>query len=203
MKKRFRGSVMTIAKHSKIEIQDILNLTFVPTGIILAYDGDGKNTAAGVELNTSEGQRLLPGWYKCDSTGAAYGAPDLSNRFLLGGRSSGARGGDSAVRLSEANLPKHRHTISSGESSLSGEHAHTISVNVEGAPEDGFDSSADHLWNSHWGSSPYIYTKEAIYENNETDHTHTLSGSVSSVGQSASIDIIPSYYTMIYLKKIK
>jgi microcystin-dependent protein len=189
---------MTIASGSKIDIQDILNLVFMPKGIILAYDGDGINTAAGVMLDTADGQRLLPGWYKCDSTGVTYGAPDLSNRFLLGGGSSGVTSGDSAIKLSEANLPKHCHAISSGgETSLSGAHTHTIDVNIEGAPEDGLDSSGNHLWNSHWGSSSDIYTKEA------PDHTHALSGSVSDIGQSASIDIIPAYYTMIYLKKIK
>jgi hypothetical protein len=52
------------------------------------------------------------GWVACDSSEEAKeaGAPDLTNKFILGGNDIGKTGGETEVTLSEAQIPKHTHS---------------------------------------------------------------------------------------------
>ncbi|MDR1453974.1 MAG: hypothetical protein LBJ25_08400 [Candidatus Margulisbacteria bacterium] len=106
---------MTKILHAKVEAgekllaSDILDLTFFPMGSILMMDGgwtDGRG-----------------GWYICDGRNTPHGkTPDLKDRFIRGGTSSGDSGGGTTT-LASANLPSHNHALG-GLTITGGDHSH-------------------------------------------------------------------------------
>jgi hypothetical protein len=101
------GIFMTRTLQTKVEsgaplvATDITDLTFFPVGSILMMDGswtDGRG-----------------GWYICDGRNTPHGkTPNLLDRFICGGTSSGTLGGSNdaqSITLSASNLPSHKHGI--------------------------------------------------------------------------------------------
>ncbi|GBR77301.1 phage tail fiber protein, partial [Candidatus Termititenax persephonae] len=218
----------------------------LPVGTILMYDGTGWADNS-----------TLPGWYQCNGQN---GTPDLRDKFIRGGSSSGGTGGaDSrSITLTTANLPEHSHGLSgsfttgnesaghthsvtaAGTITGAGTHDHTIS---ETAHSHGFDKTAKDDTGG-GGTFQSIVCDENVDSTNTFDavktasvktnvsvnsgegtHSHTFSGtSVTSGGVSAnhthsvtlsgntgnagsatptalSVDTVPSYYSMIYIRK--
>ena len=124
---------MTRVLHPKVETgqpmlaSDILDLTFFPVGSILMMDGswtDGRG-----------------GWYICDGRATPYGqTPNLLDKFIRGGTSSGVIGGSdsgsASITLTAESLPAHSHTLSgmltTGNESQGHTHTVTASGNITG-----------------------------------------------------------------------
>lgn len=130
-------------------------------------------------------------WAICDGTN---GTPNLIDKFVKGGSSSGATGGELEVTLTKENLPAHTHTVQSGTvtTSSAGLHRHSI-----GYTNGDLGDNANNR-NNILGSS-------TTYTGYDGQHTHTVDLSkitLSTEGEGKPIKIEPPYYTLIYIMKI-
>jgi microcystin-dependent protein len=106
------------------------------------------------------GSSTPTGWALCDGTaysttaseyaalfaviGTTYGSagagtfrvPNLVNYFLRGG-TPGSTGGQDSNTLTEANLPAHTHSLSTGNTTQSGSHGHVLSGTTDSEPNHG------------------------------------------------------------------
>lgn len=159
---------------------------------------------AGVIVMWSGAANAIPtGWYLCDG---ANSTPDLRNRFIVGAGSSyavGATGGADSVTLSEAQIPSHSHTFSATTSS-SGSHTHTIN-------DPGHYHTVGTSGEAGGGGSGSIVGGGSLVQTSTTDtnitinsagaHTHTISGTTSSVGSGSSHENRPPYYALCFIMK--
>jgi microcystin-dependent protein len=239
-----RALYAAVKSGERLVATDITDLTFFPVGSILMMDSgwtDGRG-----------------GWYICDGRNTPHGkTPDLKDKFIRGGTSSGAIGGSDTgsakVALTAENLPAHSHPLSGTTLTTSNEsqgHTHTVTAagNITGSgihnhsiSDPGHKHGAviehDESKNGYFtlgggGSRTTYYTEsaqtgvavkpaEGTHEHSFTGsqvtsggtnvtHTHTLalSGSTgnstgsSSVSIPVSVDTVPAYYTVIYIKKM-
>ncbi|MDR1996837.1 MAG: hypothetical protein LBQ83_00710 [Candidatus Margulisbacteria bacterium] len=162
----------------------------LPVGTILMYDGTGW-------VNNS----TLPGWYKCDGTN---NTPNLVNYFIRGGTSSGTTGGANSVILGKNNLPEHDHTFINGTTNstskdLTGHFASTENVAYLIVHDGiiGMTNETNIGGTSGWDYNNARYTIDA-------NHSHGVTGTIgnSDTSKGEAFNILPSYYTLIYIKKI-
>jgi hypothetical protein len=176
---------MTIATGEKMYAADILNLTFFPKGTILTFSSTAWS-ATSAEFKTI--------WKVCDGTG---GTPDLQGRFLRGGTSTDdATTGGGTVELSEANLPAHEHSITGSTTSGGGKHYHRSGNNVSynNEPDGNYPMTVARAW----GGNAY---HEIC---NDGAHVHSISGTaaVHLKHKAEAFDVIPAFYTVIYIIKV-
>jgi microcystin-dependent protein len=171
---------MVIEKGAPMQAVDMLNMVFFPKGTVLMFNGADY---------TKLDQNI---WKLCDGQG---GRPDLLNKFIRGGSSSGSTGGGT-VTLTEANLPSHTHSLS-GLAESAGKHYHR--------PSDWGGESE----NLNSGGLTRAAMKLNISNNNlktteDGEHTHTISGTAAanSSHTSAAFNIVPEYYTLVYIIKV-
>ena len=148
-----------------------------PKGTILMFNGASSE--------------IPEGWAICDGSN---GTPNLIDKFVKGGSSSGATGGELEVTLTKENLPAHTHTVQSGTvtTSSAGLHRHSI-----GYTNGDLGDNANNR-NNILGSS-------TTYTGYDGQHTHTVDLSkitLSTEGEGKPIKIEPPYYTLIYIMKI-
>ncbi|MBU3964149.1 hypothetical protein KJ562_00195 [Patescibacteria group bacterium] len=108
----------------------------------------------------------------------------LDGKFLVGGSSYNATaGGSNTITLTTNELPAHTHT---GTTASSGAHTHTTRAGsyAEGYPE---------------GISKSVVTASTLETSSSGSHTHAFT--TDSTGQGASIDIRPSYATIVLCTK--
>jgi hypothetical protein len=111
------------------------------------------------------------------------GTPDLRNKFLCGAESSGNTGGGTANLVKE-NLPKHSHTITDNG------HTHDIYVS---------NNSAGHGI-AYESATPGAY---GTYNTNSAKTGISIDESFPGQGEySKPFDVIPAYYTVIYIMKV-
>jgi microcystin-dependent protein len=177
---------MTVTKNEKILASDINGLVFFPVGTILQIHGTVANTSNGCTVN---GQTLL-GWRICNGDN---NTPNLIGRFIRGGTSGGAMGGNSQITLSVNNMPMHTHTLGSITTSEAGQHFHYI----HGTDHQATPKTTDYSANEN-GMYYENYTTTA----GAGKHTHTASGTCSSAGGAQPFSIEPLYYELIYIKKV-
>lgn len=134
------------------------------------------------------------GWHICDGS---EGTPNLIGKFIKAATSSGTEGGNSEIEILEENMPKHTHTFtgSTVKTSEAGVHTHTF--------------------RGKYGQSDNANDRDVIVTGDETDlittsssgaHTHTIdmsSTQLSYQGEGKPIKWEPSYYSLIYIMKIK
>ncbi|MDR1452513.1 MAG: hypothetical protein LBJ25_00855 [Candidatus Margulisbacteria bacterium] len=230
---------MTIAKGQPMVADDLLHLLFFPKGTILMFSGSEYT-----ELTNAAATAYKDVWKLCDGQN---GTPDLIDKFIRAGASSGGVGGSDSVTLTAVNIPAHNHGLSnvtvgagdhvhaiSGTAASEGGHMHTVSGNVDSG---GVHRHAINMLNSngkHSGSNnnpSWDYTASTYYtetggEHGHTfsngvasggghthplsgtatggSHSHTLTGSTdSSSGTASPVGIVPSYYTLVYIMKVK
>jgi hypothetical protein len=169
---------MTIAKGEPLLASDINNLTFFPKGTILMYDGAGW-------VNNE----TIPGWYKCDGTN---GTPNLINKFIRGSAvayngnalANGASGGidNQVVTLTANNMPSHSHTV------IDPGHAHQFKYNPKNA--------VGGVW-------AYMGYEAQGTGGMYTDKTTTgISIGSAGSGNPFTVNTVPSYYSVIYIRKM-
>ena len=140
------------------------------------------------------------GWYLCDGTN---GTPNLQDKFIVGAGSAysvGATGGNSSTSLSTANLPAHTHTFSGSTStaSLTGSIVNIAETfgafgTTSGVFSKGSSSAAGTPQNTDTSTTGSI--------NFNGSHSHTFSGTTSSVGSGSSFENRPPYYALAYIMK--
>ena len=165
---------MVIAKGSPMLADDINNLTFFPKGTILTFSSDAWSATS------AEFKEI---WKKCDGNNGVkvnnMTIPDLRNKFLRGGESSGVTGNGKKI-LSEDELPAHTHGVNDPG------HGHTTNAVYFVYTAPGFVGSSSG-WNTVTGAVDSSATNISI----------------KSTGSSQEFDIIPAFYTVIYIIKVK
>jgi hypothetical protein len=189
---------MTIATGERLLASDINNLTFLPKGTILMFDGDGW-----VDNQT------IAGWYACTAANASHGCPDLVNSFIKGSATTThATGGNSgnAVTIDANNLPAHTHDLSNkttGGMSAHGSGWFQVIRDGEGMNADGstFVNSGGSYSGYSWKHNSDGRNWWARYSMSIA-HTHTLSGNTgNNTTTAAELNIEPQSYALIYIRK--
>ena len=190
---------MVIESGAEIRAEDMLNLTMLPVGTILMYDGDGWTD-----------NQTLAGWYKCDGQN---GTPDLRDSFLMSNTVSGTTGGANTSR----NLPAHTHelildnglgsyTTSSFQvdyhyknTSLHGGSSNIGTSSVHGRTDSGAQEQAA------YNSLSNYHKKNCAQNTFNFQHTHVISGTavLNNTGKNEGYDNRPNYYTVIYIKRMR
>ncbi|GBR74473.1 hypothetical protein NO1_1638 [Candidatus Termititenax aidoneus] len=167
----------------------IENLSFqaaLPIGTILMYDGIGW-----------ENNDTLKGWFKCDGYN---GTPNLQDRFIMGSSTAPKEGGDNSVKIIAANLPSHTHTFAGEEATGYAEIAN------DGGTHNCQILSASGVFSS----GPSASKTDATSGNRTTTGPFGLRFSMTPKGDVAgggsadpvALDNRPSYYALIYIKKM-
>ncbi|MDR1323116.1 MAG: hypothetical protein LBK68_01630 [Candidatus Margulisbacteria bacterium] len=154
----------------------------LPIGTILMYDG------AGWLDDTT-----LPGWYACTAANKNLNlTPNLEDKFIKGNGNKAATG-DGQMTLGTQHLPAHKHSITDNG------HDHKAPNSAAGDGEadthpygtyfvyDGTRAGAENSWTT----TPSVNSnKTGISETN------------NNTGGGQAFDVLPSYYSVIYIKKI-
>ncbi len=165
-------------------------------------------------------------WAICDGkTIEGFTTPDLSGKFIKGTTNINDNGTtndtvfdeyktkEGKITLKNENMPIHNHSISE-----SGSHDHTINSNpsgshkhsleVKGGSEPSTNVTDQFVLSATQGTPTNIQTKDennphshSVTVSSSGDHTHTLDehGNISPT----PIDIMPPYYTLVYIIKYK
>ncbi|MDR1324015.1 MAG: hypothetical protein LBK68_06235 [Candidatus Margulisbacteria bacterium] len=180
---------------SKVSSYDsyFANLSFFPKGTILAF------SKTAWEDDTSDDFRRI--WKVCNAANHAANSsiPDLTNKFLRGGNPDdyGATG-NGTVTLSAANLPAHKHNITDKT------HYHT--------PRNGYISETTGS-SGGWNNVKSFVLDEKNYtgglpsgfdlDNVRTANSYSgITSTENNTGGGQSFDVVPAYYTVIYIIKI-
>jgi microcystin-dependent protein len=178
------------AKGFSSDITDINVAGPVPKGGIIMWSGTIANIPAG--------------WALCDGTN---GSPDLRERFIVGAGGENATnpvrglkydvgnsGADTnaVMKLSIAQMPKHKHT---GTTTGTGLHTHTYKDRyVDDWNKDGVFAGSSGSYMSKVGQNSTTSTTTA----GTGDHSHTI----PEDGGGASFDNRPPYYALAFIIKI-
>lgn len=140
-----------------------------------SISGPGTIPIGGIIMWSGSKGSVPDGWKLCDGTD---GTPDLRGRFILGAESvnnTGATGGASSVSLSTDNLPSHRHEYF-GDDQLEGRDG-TTTTSVSRRLS-GYDAKSE------LSGNPKVYWSGAT-------------------GGGKSFDIMPPYYKLAFIMRIK
>lgn len=189
----------------------------IPSGLISMWSGSAED--------------IPTGWLLCDGTN---GTPDLRGRFIVGAGGDyapGNTGGEDAVALTTAQMPKHTHTftgsmhshegtinMTSLEVSEAGGHTHQIdtlkdgsnSYEITGHDGAGTGGLVDLAGITQYSGSAYWTNSDAT----EGAHTHTVTGNGTveialsraggtnaQTGGGQSHENRPPYYALCYIMK--
>ena len=145
--------------------------TVIPTGLISLWSG-------------SIGS-IPSGWALCDGNNST---PDLRDRFVVGAGNTyavAAQGGSA-----NAIVVTHTHTFSgtTGAMNSNASHTHTYPRAVTSGGVLG-------------GTSSYSITASGTTDSTNIDHTHNISGTTDSSGNSGTNANLPPYYALAYIMK--
>jgi hypothetical protein len=121
-------------------------------------------------------------WKVCDGTG---GTPNLTGRFLRGGTASDSPTGGANSQTVSVPVPQHYHSITDPG------HTHNLLYNFVQTGENGGNSK---FYRSTQSGNTGVLTRDA------TGITKT--NDAGTAGASITINITPSYYTVIYIVKM-
>lgn len=155
----------------------------IPTGVIVLWSG-----AVG---------SIPAGWLLCDGTN---GTPNLRDRFVIGAGSSYAVASTGGSK--DAVVVSHSHTFSATTGSA-GSHRHGLNGGAGGSLAIlGPSQSAKVAGITHQNSETWVYDRSGYKIMEETGtHTHTVSGTTTNTGDSATDANLPPYYALAYIMK--
>jgi hypothetical protein len=174
--------------------------SFYPIGTVIYFTGTWQDNVT------------KHGWYKCDGSN---GTPDLRNKFIRGGSTSGQTGG-----YTDLFLAYHTHPITVGNNSVDHTHTLTATVASQTTPSHSHDLMfatatsgsyigfriSDLSWTG-WSYSETVtgshsHIVSATLANDTTNHTHTFSINNVGVGETGVGDNLPAYYTLIPVMRV-
>lgn len=151
---------------------------------------------AGMIVMWSGSAASIPaGWSLCDGTN---GTPDLRDRFIVGAGMSyavGATGGAATVTLNVNQTPEHIHNLSGATSSV-GDHSHLTDGTAAGS------NGNSEVFAGRFGGGNSV--SSGLYQRPTLPagaHSHTFSGTTSSVGSNQAHENRPPYYALCFIRK--
>jgi hypothetical protein len=181
---------MARALYTKVEsgqrlvATDITNLTFFPIGTILQFSG---SAYSGLTSARTEDNKVI--WTLCNGTSVnGIDVPNLVDKFTRGGTASGTEYINPTTTNTQTisvPVPEHKHSITDTG------HAHTVS-NVNTV-------SSGH--NSSGGATPTSKIPGTISTSKDTTGI-TQTNYAGTANASITVNIMPSYYTVIYIMKV-
>jgi hypothetical protein len=179
---------MTVKTGEKLLASDMLDLTFFPVGMIMMMDGSWQDGRGG--------------WYICDGRSTPYGqTPNLQDKFIKGTGSTVKEGGSNS--LTAAMLPKHKHSIYTDTTKNPDR---TVDKNLSGyfGSVDNVGLAYDGIIFKHRNTTSGA-AGSAQGEILDFDGTHNHTGQANddnSVVENTNTNNMPSYYSVIYIKKM-
>ncbi|MDR1997748.1 MAG: hypothetical protein LBQ83_05435 [Candidatus Margulisbacteria bacterium] len=146
----------------------------LPVGTILMYDGTGWQDNV-----------TLVGWYQCDGNN---GTPNLSDKFIKGAGTKAATG-DGKMLLEVKHLPAHKHGITDKQH----DHETKKLTNDRSEGSGGKDYTTLMADEANAPTQPNIKVASSYTGITETNN---------STGGGQSFDVLPSYYSVIYIKRM-
>jgi len=154
----------------------------IPSGGIIMWSGTLVN--------------IPDGWALCDGTN---GTPNLLDRFVCGvanaSTNPGTTGGAHTKIMVAAEMPRHRHSLTTGTAASAGSHNHSMDLT-------GFTSGSSSTgWNP--VSASWKHSAAPNTSSNGA-HTHTLSGNsdYDKTTAATAFDVRPSYYALAFIMKL-
>ncbi len=158
----------------------------LPVGTILMFDGENW-----------EDNITLPGWFLCNGNN---GTPNLIDKFVRVGNTSGNEGGKKIVTLAEANMPSHYHNVSKVTMNTGNQNAnHTHGYNLYHGVH--YTSTS---WKTGCTATGAGSAGTTVTGNQQANHGHSVtfpSKDTNSKGSGTGFDITPEYYSLIFIKK--
>jgi hypothetical protein len=140
--------------------------------------------------------------------------PNLTDRFILSvataAETPGGTGGTHSYVLTEATLPAHTHTATTGVESA--DHSHSGSTSYGGLHYHSYTAPGwdTRNYNSGWGGYSTTYTTNTSQDGYHShsfsttgasaSHTHSLT--TNSTGGGAAIDNRPAYFTLAFIMRL-
>ena len=137
----------------------------------------------------------------------------MSGRFVVGQdaidknsvyHKAGAKGGAESVQLTESQIPRHSHGVSLN-TNTQGHHSHPY-VDALFPVEDfpGHSGNPDlgmgHFqWSATSNGKNSRFVVRAATTSGSGDHMHSVSGRTESTGANTAFDILPPFYTVVYI----
>lgn len=189
-------SVGVVTFNNKIKDKNGITYDPLPIGTILMYSG----------VNWVD-DATLPGWMACTAANYSINTsiPNLENTFIMGttpqvanSPASTRSGGNNEIVLTEAQLPRHAHTI---------DHDHPNYESVSSEVLLPTPSGEVHPATSTYDGFQTIVGRNQGHLSSGS-HSHNVdlplySGTSGETGSGAAIDIRPKYYSVIYIIKVQ
>ena len=141
--------------------------------------GYGTFPLGGIIMWSGPSSAIPDGWAVCDGTTKnGYRTPDLRNRFILGGTSAGAFGGSTSVTITVDNLPSHSHLYAG-------------------------DDQISYIKDSNYDASKNVVSLPGHYDASSSDSGHGTIYRTSATGGGQPISIMPTYYTLVFIMRVK
>lgn len=149
----------------------------IPKGSIMMYNGLASE--------------IPDGWGVCDGTN---GTPNLIDKFIKAGSSSGTEGGEEEIQLTIEHLPTHTHQLQSASvtTSTNGSHSHSYTAPVQGMSDNANDRNV-------------METSTSGTTGVAGAHSHTVdlsSVTLSESGEGKPLKWEPKYYSLIFIMKL-
>lgn len=165
----------------KMDLLEVLKM-LVPVGSIMMHNG-----------SVSSSKLLEYGWAVCDGSN---GTPNLIDKFIRAGSSAGATGGKKEVTLTIDNMPSHNHSATSTANS---------SASSSGSVNCAYSSSSVSIAE---GEGSNVSAVGSVTTGNRTVSVSTtvntsVSTSIGNTGGGKAFEIIPEYYTLIFIMRIR
>ncbi len=174
------------------------------------------------------GSTIPDGWALCDGTiSNGIQTPDLTGRFIMGSDPANTSTynkhyknvSETTVQLTEENIPEHTHTVQAN----SGAHTHSIKVSIssdthhhdystlenrEAAKGGANGRESQDTWadRSDFTTENYTHSHTATVGSfNDGAHSHgaTTAWGGNSSGNTVAFSILPPYYTLAFIMRVK
>jgi len=169
---------------------DTLYMAKLPIGTILMFDANN---------NWTDNVTLI-GWYACISANAGLGCPNLVDRFILGKvvAGAGALGGSNTHTIAAAELPVHTHDLGSHtHTTYLGPHSHTYTFTSTAGP---FSSGITTAALTTPGTTSFNTSSTDLGTPISSDPSTNTSGNGGFAN--TAIDTHPSYYSVVYIRRV-
>ena len=127
------------------------------------------------------GKSVPDGWALCDGRKVNnIQTPNLVDRFIYGSNTSdvGQSGGNSSVTLTVGNLPAHNHLYAG-------------------------DDHIDYIHDSSYNAGSNVSSRPGGYDASSTDHGLGTIYKTSNTGLGHSFSIMPPYYKLAFIMRVK